>query len=143
GRFSGWLPAYQHQADMFYAESPDMLPIEGAVDPWIYASGYVNEKHLEFPMLDPERHKQATYTIRLHFAEPETIEIGERVFDVMIQGQQLLEDFDIAKAADGVKKAHAIEFSGIEVTDKLRIELKAKSDKSPILNGFEARMESR
>ncbi|MFT5469698.1 MAG: outer membrane protein assembly factor BamB [Verrucomicrobiales bacterium] len=139
GRYSGWLPSYQHQAEMFYAHSPDLLPIEAGEVPWIYQSGYIAEKELKFPMLDPEKHEPATYAIRLHFAEPEEIAIGERVFDVSIQGQQLLIDFDIVAAAGGNRKAHVVEFTAIPVTDNLRISLKSKSGRAPVLCGFEAR----
>ncbi len=38
---------------------------------------------------------ETTYTVRLHFAELDEAESGKRIFDVKIQDQTLLEDFNI------------------------------------------------
>ena len=138
GRFAGWLPSYQHQPDMFFNESPDLLAVDGAEVPWIYAGGYAAEKDLVFPMLDPARHEPATYTVRLHFAEPEEIAPGERVFDVALQGKVVLSGYDIAAKAGGARKARVEEFRGIAVTDKLRISLKKSGGRAPVLCGIEA-----
>ena len=141
GRFREWIPQYQHDRSMFYAESSDLLPIADANPGWVYSSGYAADKNLVFPMLDPERHEAATYTVRLNFAEPDDLKIGERVFDVSIQGQQLLTDFDIVAEAGAARKAHVVEFTGVAVKDRLTITLTPKGERSPVLCGFEARRE--
>ena len=42
-----------------------------------------------------------TYTVRLYFAEPDELKPGERVFDVLLGGRKVLENFDVAAAAGG------------------------------------------
>ncbi len=84
----------------------------------------------------PERPHRVT----LHFAEPEHLEPGERVFTVSLQGEPVLEDFDIVEAAGGSNRAVVREFSGISVGSELVITLTptGKSKKRlPILCGVE------
>ncbi len=47
----------------------------------------------------------ATYTVRLHFAEVYFQSAGQRQFNVAINGQTVLKNFDIAASAGGVDKA--------------------------------------
>ncbi|XWS27387.1 hypothetical protein CRYUN_Cryun26dG0110800 [Craigia yunnanensis] len=61
--------------------------------------------------------RQGNYKVQLHFAEimysaNETFEsLGRRLFDVSIQGQVFLEDFNIMKEADGVGRGITREFN--------------------------------
>ena len=138
GHYRGWLPSYQHQPEMFFAESADLLRVQGSETPWIYTSGYTAEKALTFPILDPNQHPPASYTVRLHFAEPEEIAVGERVFEVTVQGKVVLPAFDIVARAGSPRKAIVKEFTGIEVKDTLQISLKKLSgERPPVLCGFE------
>ncbi|KZV47497.1 putative LRR receptor-like serine/threonine-protein kinase [Dorcoceras hygrometricum] len=63
------------------------------------------------------------YTVKLHFAEivfrgnRSFQSLGRRMFDVYIQGEQKLKDFDIEKEANGVDKA-VIQSFRTTVTDK-------------------------
>jgi len=80
------------------------------------------------------------YTVRLYFAEVEDLNPGQRVFDVFIQGQEVLSGFDVARSADGPGRAIVREFRGIEIEDDLRIALKPSAPGSshrPILCGIE------
>jgi len=83
----------------------------------------------------PERR----YTVRLHFAEPEGLSAGERVFNVSLQGQQVLRNFDIVEQAGGPQRSVVKEFTGIPVRDTLNIGLSpANGQTSPaILSGVE------
>jgi endoglucanase len=79
------------------------------------------------------------YTVRLHFAETyeDIATDGPRVFDVKIQGQVVLKDFDPSKAAGGVQKALVKEYKGISVTaGVLEIAFEAKSQ-NPEINAIE------
>ncbi len=142
GQYSGWLPSYQHQPEMFYADSPDILPVSDTSIPWVYSSGYTGEKDLVFPMLDPKKHKPASYSVRLHFAEPKDLEPGDRVFELSIQGKPVLPALDIRARSGQPRKAYIEEFQGIPVKDTLRITLKNSGGTlPPILCAFEARQE--
>ncbi|MCZ6792499.1 MAG: malectin domain-containing carbohydrate-binding protein, partial [Planctomycetota bacterium] len=77
------------------------------------------------------------YTVRLVFAELEDVLVGERVFDVRIQGRRRLRDFDIVREAGGPRRLVIKEFDNIAVEDFLRIELQPRSEKKPLLGGVQ------
>jgi len=78
------------------------------------------------------------YTIRLHFAEPEPLPPGGRVFDVYVQGHKVLDSFDVAVAAGGAQRGVIREIPGVAVSEALTVELKAVTSRPPILCGVEA-----
>ncbi len=51
------------------------------------------------------------YTVRLHFAETYWTKVGQRIFNVAINDQSVLPDFDIIAAAGGPNKAVAETFT--------------------------------
>ncbi|KAF5460892.1 hypothetical protein F2P56_020728 [Juglans regia] len=67
------------------------------------------------------------YRVRLHFAETvftddETYgSLGRRIFDVYIQGERVLKDFDIVKAAGGVRKPYTQSFNAKVTNSTLEI----------------------
>ena len=80
------------------------------------------------------------HTIRLHFAEPESLKPGDRVFDVYIQGNKVLENFDMMKSTGGVKRPIKMEFAGIQIKDDLEISIKSADPRKrymPIICGVE------
>ena len=79
------------------------------------------------------------YTVRLFFTEAEEYTTGEHLFNISIQGQQVLEAFDIVKEASGTNKTVVKEFNRIYVKDDLRIALTptADSQAAPLLCGIE------
>jgi outer membrane protein assembly factor BamB len=88
---------------------------------WIGASGLVGPLDLKVtlsasPMLD------AAYTIELYFAELEDIKPGERKFSVMLQGQQVLRDFDILQQAGAGLKTVVQSFPHVRVSDVLQVQ---------------------
>ncbi len=81
--------------------------------------------------------KAPKYTVRLHFAEVEDMEPGRRVFDILLQGNRVLDDFDVVREADGRNRAVVKEFRGIEAPGKLNISLAPAGDIGAILSGIE------
>ncbi len=81
-------------------------------------------------------------TVRLWFSEPDDLGPAERVFDVTIQGQKVLEDFDIVKAAGGPNRAVVKEFKGIQAKKDLTLTFTAKVH-LPLLCGVEIVAEKR
>jgi len=57
--------------------------------------------------------KDSRYDVRLHFAELFDNEPGSRVEDISLNGQVVLKDFDILKAAGAMNKAVVKEFNGV------------------------------
>ncbi len=140
GLLGKWLPTYRHGADMFYQHRVDRIGITGTDEPWIYASGYRAAKALSFRLIDRGQ-PAGRYTVTLHFAEPEDVGKGARVFDVSLQGKQVLSGFDIVKEAGGARKALRKEFKRVDVSGDLVITLAPAASsklKRPVLSGFEA-----
>ena len=99
------------------------------------APGFAEVSLSELPPAAPK-----TYTVRLHFAELEDVKAGERVFDVKIQDNVVLKDFDIVKAAGRPRVAVVKQFEGIRATDTMKIELVPKAQQvaaAPILSALE------
>ncbi|MFH1719896.1 MAG: PQQ-binding-like beta-propeller repeat protein [Planctomycetota bacterium] len=102
------------------------------------------DKHIEkIPTWSEDRIEGAfeqprDYTVRLYFAEAENIEVGRRVFDVLLQGERVLENFDIVKEAGRANRTVIKEFKGIKIKDDLRVAFTGKTeDHGPLLCGIE------
>jgi hypothetical protein len=68
-----------------------------------------------------------SFTVKLYFAEPEDIEAGQRVFDVVLQGKLVLSDLDVAKEAGGPNRLVDKTFPGILASNDLTIQLSPKT----------------
>ena len=86
------------------------------------------------PLLS-EADEPAEYTVRLYFADFDNKQAGKRVFDIKLQGQVVLDDFDIVREAGGSCKAIIRQFRGITVSRDLEIELVAQDKKLSSKNG--------
>jgi hypothetical protein len=104
--------------------------------PWVVCSGVEGAESVAIKLLQPET-PDRNYVVRLHFAEPEDVRQGDRVFDVTLQGRRVLDDFDIVKEAGAVRRQVVKEFRGIQVDDELRISLRASSKRPALLCGVE------
>jgi hypothetical protein len=84
-----------------------------------------------------------SYTIRLHFMEPVATQAGQRIFDVLLQDQQVLTGLDILAKAGGRMKGLMKEFIGVQAGEELTIELRPAGESSlpPVLCGIEAEAE--
>jgi len=104
---------------------------------WIAASGLRGLRTINISLGDPDGRE---YIVRLHFVEPDDKKPGERVFDVAVQGQTLLKDFDIVKQAGSTNKSVVKEFKAVRIDDQLTISLtptKAEADNDTIICGVE------
>ncbi|MFA7002516.1 MAG: PQQ-binding-like beta-propeller repeat protein, partial [Verrucomicrobiia bacterium] len=90
------------------------------------------------PPLPPAR-----YTVRLYFMEPDDIAPGQRVFDVLLQGQPVLKSFDIVRAAGAVNRGVVKEFKNVQLAPQLEVRLQksAASTLGPALSGVELVLE--
>ncbi len=109
---------------------------------WVAASGFVGirELVLNLPQVANLREVAGTpsYTVRLHFAEPDGAEPGQRVFSVALQGKEALAGLDIAKEAGGSRRAVVREFRGVQVGGTLKVALTpAEKSLPPLLCGVE------
>ncbi|BCL80088.1 family 16 glycosylhydrolase [Ktedonobacteria bacterium brp13] len=78
-----------------------------------------------------------TYTVRLHFAETYWTAAGQRTFNVSINGQQVLSNFDIVAAAGAANKANVQQFTATaDSTGKITIQFTSVKDNAQV-NGIE------
>jgi beta-glucosidase len=74
-------------------------------------SVYQHNRYGNFTYAVPGYTPGATYTIRLHFAETYWTTAGSRIFNVLIDGTQVLTNFDIFATAGGADKAVVEQFT--------------------------------
>ncbi len=79
-----------------------------------------------------------TYTVSLHFVEPDDKKPGERVFNVALGDQTVLKGFDIAAEAKSPNVGIVKKFQGIVASDSLTVSLTPADPKmETILCGVE------
>jgi len=108
--------------------------VKGAGLQWVAASGC---EGLESIIVTTAATKTVSkYTVRLYFSEPQQLKPGERVFDVGLQGETVLESLDVAKLAQGPGNILVREFKDVSCDGQLRVTLKAHKGKT-LLCGIE------
>ncbi|MCB9940741.1 MAG: PQQ-binding-like beta-propeller repeat protein [Planctomycetaceae bacterium] len=88
---------------------------------WVAASGVTGVESIEQQL---PKDTNRLYTVRLTFAELENQAVGERVFDVLIQGQTVLKGFDVAVASGGSFRGIVKQFSGIRGDSAIEIKFR-------------------
>ncbi|MBA7483213.1 Outer membrane protein assembly factor BamB [subsurface metagenome] len=108
--------------------------IDGTDAPWLFASCARGLRRCIVPLLS-KADESAEYTVRLYFADFDNEQAGKRPFDIKLQGQVVLDGFDIVREAGGPCKAIVRQFRGIAVSDNLEIELVAQDKNLSSKNG--------
>lgn len=103
---------------------------------WVAASGARGLTGLTVTLAE-EPDTPRSYTVRLHFLEPDAVEPGQRVFDVSLQGRRVLEQVDIVQEAGGRQRGLVKECKGIRVLDDLVVALTPRTALPPVLCGIE------
>jgi len=128
--------------------------ISGQGLPWVGASGVIGATSITIlpqtssaadsdeTRVDGSKAKPLTpiaYHVRLHFAEPENLKVGQRVFDVALQGELRIRNLDIRQETGGARRGLVREFRGVQIADALTIGLKKSHPDSaaPVLSGVE------
>lgn len=109
----------------------------GAVE-FVAASGFEGVESIRI-VLGGESAKKRKYAVRLHFAELDcAVKPAHRVFSVSIQGRNVLESFDIVKAASGPMRAIVRQFAGVEAGEDITIRFeRCGTGRAPLLCGVE------
>ena len=76
-------------------------------------SVYQHNRYGNFTYAVPGAVPGASYTVRLHFAEEYWTTAGSRIFNVLIDGTQVLTNFDIFATAGGEYKAVVEQFTAV------------------------------
>ncbi len=109
--------------------------VEGDDMKWVAASGFEGDAAVTIA-LNAKSETPRPYTVRLYFMEPDRVQAGARVFDVALQGDVVLKDFDVVADAGKPLRAVIKEFRGIRAGKELKIDLRASRGKS-VLSGVE------
>ena len=125
----------------YLSRSSEAVSVSGTDRPWVFSSGGHGLKCCLLP-LRGENDGPAEYTVRLYFAELQDKPAGECIFAVKLQGETLLEGFDITKEAGGNRRAVSREFRAVKVDRDLQIEFVPaqkipSADHAPLLCGIE------
>jgi outer membrane protein assembly factor BamB len=108
--------------------------IGGTGIPWVSASGAKGITSFTLT-LDKDAKAEQPYGVRLHFVEPDGLKAGQRLFDVHLQGAEVLKDFDIAREAGGGDRAVMREFA-VQAGKDLKLKLVPRAG-APVLCGVE------
>jgi len=117
--------------------------IEGSDKPWLYTSGCAGLSRCSVPLIDDAwGEKPCVYTVRLGFSASSSDEAGQRVFDVLLQGDPVLQNFDILQDAGAPNTAVVKEFRNIKVENVLKVEFLSKEGsptlrQTPLVNFIE------
>lgn len=104
------------------------------------ADGNAGNRDAGSPGTEPQQTR--TYTVRLHFVEPDTaVRPSERVFRVLLQGKTVLDRLDVIAETGTVLHSITKSFSGVPIADKLAVELEPLSSRAPVLCGVEVAAE--
>jgi hypothetical protein len=98
---------------------------------------YQSNRYGNFTYAIPGLTANASYTVRLHFAETYWTATGQRTFNVSINGQTVLSNFDIIAAAGGTNKAVVEQFNATaDSSGKVTIQFTTVKDNAQV-NGIE------
>jgi outer membrane protein assembly factor BamB len=100
--------------------------------PWVLASSVENIESIKVPLPDDDH-----YTVKLYFAELDTVLAGDRSFDINIQGKKVEQSFDIIKGINGKNQGLIKEYKSIKSNQSITIEFKKNSKLSPVISGIE------
>jgi outer membrane protein assembly factor BamB/SAM-dependent methyltransferase len=115
----------------FAAVNEESTPIAGADTPWVFTSWARGMTECTIPLRGPDD-KPADYDVDLYFTDVENNAAGSRVFDVKVQGRDAVQNLDIIAESGGGGRMLVRHVQGVNVADKLTIELASKSpDASP------------
>jgi len=107
---------------------------------WVASYGMQGVSSVSVKLNPGESQEEHTYTVKLFFAEPDNLQTGERIFDVALQGEKVIEQFDIAAETGGPKRTITKEFKNIKVKDELKVDFTGIKNK-PVISGIEIVMD--
>jgi hypothetical protein len=119
------------QADDFYVggqSDSSNVPVETGtltLPVALFQTGRVGD--VQYLFYNRPQKNVVSYDVRLYFAENTFHEPGRRRFDVEINGQKVLQDFDIYQEAGGANKALMKEFPGISANRDGTFEIKLET----------------
>ncbi|MBT3244413.1 MAG: PQQ-binding-like beta-propeller repeat protein [Bacteroidetes bacterium] len=99
------------------------ISISSENTPWVSSSALIGINSIEITLAEDNLIPESTYRVKLYFAELEDKKEDERSFDIVVQGEKLIEKFDIVKEAGKIDKEIVKTFARIKAGEKLKIDL--------------------
>ncbi len=99
--------------------------------PWVTASAVEGLERLTLHDLKPGR-----YSVRLFFAEPDSLQVGDRVQNISLQNRIVLRDFDLLAETGDPMRGVVRQVDDVDVDDTLVVTLSALSGQT-IISGIE------
>jgi hypothetical protein len=138
GKPSGYKTFYHHSSRIKTDGNP-------TVHPWILSSGVQGMSSISISLVnngeaDKSNIQERPYTVRLYFSEPGDVKAGGRVFNVGIQGEEVLKNFDIAKESGKQNHPLVKEFKSITAGENLVVNFTPSSNSKqgePLICGIE------
>lgn len=112
------------------------ISIKSEKTPWVSASAIGGIRLLEIKLSNEDNVLETSYTVKLYFCELENKKPGERVFNISIQNNKGIDNFDIVREAGQKDKEIIKSFAGIKAGKTLKIDLTPVSGNT-ILSGIE------
>ncbi|MEM8681992.1 MAG: family 16 glycosylhydrolase [Pseudomonadota bacterium] len=89
-----------------------MSTVKGSQDPLLYRDFREGDIRVDHPLTE------GRYDVTLHFAEPDDVGGGERLFDTYLEDRLVIDDLDIMASRDGkIESALTVTIPGVEVRD--------------------------
>lgn len=114
----------------------DPISVISESTPWVSSSAIGGLKSIEITLSKENEIQESMYRVNLYFAELEDKTPGERIFNIGIQDQSVLNNFDIAGEAGKADKEVIKSFSGIRAGKTLKINLSPVKGNT-IISGIE------
>ena len=112
--------------------------------PWVAASGCKGLTAVSITLVEePAGDDAQSYTVRLHFAEPDDVKPGERVFDVQLQGKTVHAAFDVVGTAGRPLVPVVLTFRNVSVRKALKVQFVGKTRLAPVISGVELVLEQK
>ncbi|MBL4673760.1 MAG: hypothetical protein JKX81_15990, partial [Arenicella sp.] len=134
GEFYLGADGIEYQADARGKREPLIDSIRGTQDGTVFKSYRQGSNQLDHPL------ENGYYDLIFKFSEPQSIGLGNRVFDVIAEGQTVIPALDVTQARDGNAKSALVRMVPKVLVDDgtLNIELESLVGQ-PILNALVVR----
>lgn len=125
---------YEAEASVSGGQTGRMETVKGSQDPALYRTYRIGDVRVDHPIAN------GIYDVTFHFAEPEQLGAGDRLFDAFVEGRRVIDDLDVMSFRDGkVESALTVTAPNVEVADgELNVTFEA-SAKEPILSALVVR----
>jgi hypothetical protein len=100
---------------------------------------YQSQRYVPFTYILTGLIADASYTVKLHFAETYWTAVGDRIFNVVINGRQILTDLDVFEASGGENIAYDPQFTAAaDKYGQIIVQFVYGGADQPFINGIEA-----